>query len=329
MLEESVHFFIKNQPNYPKCEIKEYINIKNKLNKSTYKSVNSNEQIKTIMKLSKRYKLRDYSDRLMNLFYIHFRRTKGLYKLLNSNKSDSEIYNILKSNTKIFRSKKSLKKYNRPDLPCDRYVKDTQIINYIIRTHAVPKLKIKNYLDIGCGDCIKTKLLGDMLGLNSKQIYGADILEWSSYTEQERKQLSINIIDLKPNKPLPIKSNKFSLVSVYMVLHHVKKLKLMLNEIHRILKPNGYLIIKEHDAITSLDCMLADVEHAIYGIIYGKYNYKNFIKDHYANYHDWLEWNLILHKHGFDYIYSKHIYSLISQKFKPTRGYIAMYKKIS
>jgi len=325
-LDESIKFLTKQHPNFPKCEIKDYIRLKKKL-LNTYQPVDSNKQIRTIMKLSREYKLKDYSDRLIILVSRHT-NMRGVYKFLNSRKlSDSEVYNELQKYVKK-RHKKELSRYSKgPDEPCDGYMRMVQRLNYIIQQNIDPKFKIQNYLDIGCGDCIKTKLLGDLLGLKSKQVYGADIPAWSSYTQQQRKQLPINIIDLEANKVLPIKSNKFSLVSAYMVLHHVKNLKLMLDEIHRILKPGGYLIIKEHDALTSLDYMLADVEHAIYEIVYGKSNHQEFEKSHYAKYYDWLEWDLIMYKHQFKCIYSRHIYSHTSQYFQPTRGYIAIYQK--
>lgn len=325
--QESTNLLIKNTIKYPICEIKDYIRLKNKINMSLYKNMSSNEQIKTIMKLSKKYKLKSYSDRLFILISRHISMNK-LYKLLNSNTNDNKIYKILSKYVRHKREK-TLEIYLNPDLPCDGYVRLAQKITYKINKHIIerdPNFKMKNYLDIGCGNCIKTKLIGDLLELKSNNIYGADIPKWSGYNQEQRKKLPINIIDIKPNKKLPIKSNKFSLVSTLMVLHHVNNLKLMLTEINRILELNGYLIIKEHDCLTSIDYMLADVEHALYGIVIN--NNDKFINDYYSEYYDWLEWDVIIHKFGFKKIHYELIYTPIDQYFQPTRGFISIYKKI-
>jgi ubiquinone/menaquinone biosynthesis C-methylase UbiE len=328
----SIDFILNINKSYPKCEIKDYIRLKNYLPPHTYKGIQSNEQISTIVNLSYKYKYKYYIDSLIILLSRHISPIKGLYKLITSGKSDTEIYNILRERIKK-RSKRSIDKYNYQkitNMHCDSYVRMAQSVNNIVRNNILnknKKFKINKYLDIGCGDCIKSKLIGNLLNLKDKQIYGADIPEWSSYTEKERKKLPINIIDLKPNEKLPIKNNTYDLVSAFMVLHHIQNLPLMLKELHRIIKPGGYLIIKEHDALTSIDYMLDDIEHAIYQVLYT--NNENFYDEHYGEYYDWLEWNVILNKFGFKYIYAKHMISLTSQyHISPTRPYIGVYQKL-
>ena len=68
----------------------------------------------------------------------------------------------------------------------------------------IKDLKIKNYLDIGCGDCMKTQLLGRKLGLPDKNIYGADLKSWFGYDQTTRK-VDINLITIKQDGKLPFK----------------------------------------------------------------------------------------------------------------------------
>lgn len=309
---------------YPGCDISTYLRLK-KI--TEFKSVKSDKQIKTVLCLGREYKIRQYHDRLILLLSKHV-PIKYLKKIIYNYYSDIDIYVELRKYIR-HRPKKSLERYKKHYLPCDGYVRFAQRVNYLVRNQILnkdPKFKLNNYLDIGCGDCIKTKLIGDLLELNSNKVYGADIPSWSIYSQKERKKLPINIIDLEINKKLPIKSNTFNLISAYMVLHHIKNLKLILKEINRILKIGSYLIIKEHDAINSIDYMLADIEHALYDVVYNED--ERFIDEHYGEYYDQFEWNWILSKFGFKCIYTIHVYSNIDLEPSPTRGYIGIYQKI-
>ena len=85
-----------------------------------------------------------------------------------------------------------------------------------------------------------------------------------------------------------------------MVLHHIPDLKFVLQELKRILKKDGILLIREHDLFTYGDYMLADIEHFKFDFIYKNFSLKNTIKYlDITNYYNYLEWDYILLQNGF------------------------------
>ena len=208
---------------------------------------------------------------------------------------------------------------------CDRNVLHAQMMFYHIKKH-IKNLHIDNYLDIGCGECIKTKYIGELLGLPNNKIYGADIETWGGYNEETRDTKNINFIKLIPNEPFPIDSNKFSLMSAFMVIHHIENLNLFIREMNRCLKMGGYIVIREHDTINNMDKMLADIEHGVYEV--AQRNNLNYFDNFYSHYYDWVELDIIFFRYGFEYIYADYEYSSVYANISPTRYFYAIYKKI-
>ena len=212
---------------------------------------------------------------------------------------------------------------------CSRDVLFGQMFSIIFKRFFLSKKKIinvTNYLDIGCGDCKQTKVLGNAIGLPDSAIYGADISHWGAYNEEKRSKVGINIIGLKDDGILPFESESFCLVSTFMVLHHVRALEKLLSEISRILKPNGYFFIREHDAMCSIDYMLCDIEHALYDIV--QRNDEKFFDTYHGIYYDWLEWDYILKKYGFKYIYADYSSNSIYYNLTTNRSFYGIYYKI-
>ena len=89
-----------------------------------------------------------------------------------------------------------------------------------------------------------------------------------------------------------------------MVLHHVKNLKELLTEIKRILKKGGILVIREHDAGTDVQKIIADAEHYLYDYIKVKdYNHLGN-KEFYTNYYSCYQWRRIFEENGFKMVSS-------------------------
>ena len=114
---------------------------------------------------------------------------------------------------------------------------------------------------------------------------------------------------------LPFADAQFSLATLNMVAHHFAEPKKMFAEIQRVLRPNGLLLIREHDmpvdtvantvADTVADTVSSrlDVEHALYACVFqseqtcaefaANYNaYFNHVAGSapYANYRPLTEW---------------------------------------
>ncbi len=76
-------------------------------------------------------------------------------------------------------------------------------------------------------------MIGNGIGLDDNNIYGADIPSWGDYSEIKRTRVPINIVNLHHKRSmLPFTDNKFSLITTFMVLHHIKNLNTLLSEIN-------------------------------------------------------------------------------------------------
>jgi SAM-dependent methyltransferase len=93
-------------------------------------------------------------------------------------------------------------------------------------------------LDIGCGEGITT--LKIVSALKIKTCIGLDINESALITLRKR---GINAIKCDLNKRIPIKEKSFDFIFSNQVIEHLIKIDSFLDEIHRLLKPGGYLII--------------------------------------------------------------------------------------
>ncbi|MFH1545490.1 MAG: class I SAM-dependent methyltransferase [archaeon] len=92
-------------------------------------------------------------------------------------------------------------------------------------------------LDIGCGDGYFTSLIKENSFL---EVYGADILEKYS---KKLKENGINFRRIDLNREvLPFKNSFFDFVVAEEVIEHVFDNERMLEEINRVLKPNGTFI---------------------------------------------------------------------------------------
>ena len=348
---EVVSYIKKNMISYPSCKIMEYKLSTKYTFKKYYNNISSNKQMQSLLEISKTKKGMKVYHRLLQMLakkiYVEDYSTFLNNFMKNSKMGDDKIYNMLKkykrSKNKKYRGASEIqseteniifsKKKGQTILSantykdCSKDIKRAQIYYCIIHKYILNHFQIENYIDIGCGDCTLTKVLGNALGLSDKNIYGADIPEWGAFTEQSRKKLSINIIDIEKGKKLPIDSNKFSFITAFMTFHHVEKLNLMLSEVNRILKPGGYLLIREHDAMNYADYMLCDIEHMLYEVTDRDNNLFKVAKSYYAKYYDLVEWDYLLSQHGFTHIYSSFISDSIYYELTNTRAFYAIYKK--
>jgi ubiquinone/menaquinone biosynthesis C-methylase UbiE len=345
-------------PTYSTCKLLEYKHIKDDRTKKPYHDVASKKQIQTILKISHTKSGFDQYHRLLQLLLKHIKIDDYilLLKIIFERKSlDDEIYTVLqnyliggknekksgkksvgksvgKSGKKVGKRVGKIKggSSNKSGITtdCTRNSIHGQMYNYIIRKHVLSdkNFKLENYLDIGCGDCEKTKIIGNYIGLPDSKIYGVDITKWGGYTQEKRLKVPINITLIDENDILPFANNSFSLVSAYMVLHHVRNLGKLLHEINRVLYVGGYFVIREHDAMNNVDYMLCDIEHAMYDVVHR--NDMNFFTTYYAKYYDWLEWDIILAQFGFQYIHADYDSTSIHSEISATRYFHGVYKKI-
>jgi SAM-dependent methyltransferase len=174
----------------------------------------------------------------------------------------------------------------------------------------------KTYLDIGCGDGSITKLLAECIG--AEQVHCVEVKSPPADTTIKYSQPADTGL-------LEYDDNHFDMITAIMCLHHVKNLDTMVSEIHRILKPGGYLFIKEHDCWTEYDAMLVDIEHCMYINALESQSTVNMdgVVEHYKNFNGWDAALAPL-----QYITSDYYYTSVRNAISPTRAFIALYKKV-
>jgi 2-polyprenyl-3-methyl-5-hydroxy-6-metoxy-1,4-benzoquinol methylase len=92
-------------------------------------------------------------------------------------------------------------------------------------------------LDVGCND----GYIGSMLRKQNNDVYGVDIAA-HKVRKAKLRGIKAYTVDIE-KKPLPFRANYFDVVLLTDVIEHVFDTDLLLNKIHRVLKPGGMLLI--------------------------------------------------------------------------------------
>ena len=127
---------------------------------------------------------------------------------------------------------------------------------------------------------------------------------------------------------LPFDDNSVDLVSCIMSIHHFEHKEKMLNEIERILKPNGLFIIREHEYDYTKELKdLIDLEHALFAtVIHKKMNIQeidSFWKTYIGEYFSFSSLQNDLKKRNF-VAFNEKIYPK-----GPTNYYWCVFKKLN
>lgn len=150
-------------------------------------------------------------------------------------------------------------------------------------------------LDIGCADGSITSALGDVLRTSCTQ--GVDV-QGSKYAEGRALRCKLSVYD---GVHLPFGDASFDVVSAIMCLHHVREPALLLADIARVLKPGGWLLVREHDCPNegALATKL-DVTHGLYALVWRVPPEDPDFLDgsFYSNYQTQTEWAATIAKAG-------------------------------
>jgi SAM-dependent methyltransferase len=318
------HYYKDKQHIVPAYQLDQFAQLK-KLD-NMYKDVKSNIQFRTIIKHSNNFNFIHIKHKLIDLLCKHISIKNAydtVYRLISLPLTDSCIYKIMGS---IMKAEERAKDQSYTNV-IGRREKKVELFKFTLLDHIkARKLKVTKYLDFGCGDCGITAKYGKALNLQKENIFGADIASWGNYNDKTRKILDMTFVQVYDGKPYDFPDNSISVISCFMVLHHVKNLDFCLKELHRIMAPNGLLYITEHMVTNFMEKMVVDIEHSIYEIAIRNNN--NYHKDFVNNYYHCIEWNLIMDRAGFKYIDHDYLKYDIMDQDDPTKKAWILYERV-
>jgi ubiquinone/menaquinone biosynthesis C-methylase UbiE len=207
-----------------------------------------------------------------------------------------------------------------------------QLINILTKYNYTSDI---NIVDIGGGEGNIIKYISKFYNIPNKNLY---IVEQQNDWSEKYDYNFINEINyiFWDNIYINIESNSVDIILIMVSLHHMLDTTIdnLMQNINRILKHNGLVIIKEHDCISSEDKIIINWEHHLYHILMSKdlneENIQKYINHSIFNYKSMKEYNNIFTKYNFNNIlylnrsFNQSIYEDITNS---TNLYWALYNK--
>jgi len=125
-----------------------------------------------------------------------------------------------------------------------KILKKREVNRYQVAYDLLPSIRDGRLLDLGCGN-------GDLIFIcrsKFRECYGVDIslarVERAKRHALERHIDGLYFCEYDVDKGLPFSDSFFDAVTCIAVLEHVFNPPNVVNEIHRVLKPNGFFIVQ-------------------------------------------------------------------------------------
>jgi len=210
------------------------------------------------------------------------------------------------------------------------YVKDYVTKYNIVRSKnrindiigLLPKdAKITSFIDIGADDGSITKAIAEHFNIPKQNAFGLNIIDSPFTTDEIRDRIEFKRYEARNDTGLP--DSSVDLVTLNEVFHHVSKLDRdnLLKEINRILKPGGYIFIREHDVPREKNKELIQFLQLVHGV-YIMIRDEPYL-DYYADYFDFGYLKRIMNKNRFKLVLNSDI-----DTKKQQRVYTCLFQKL-
>lgn len=121
----------------------------------------------------------------------------------------------------------------------------TDRVQHLVDTlKEIPNYHINTFLDIGCGNAEITDEIAKFFKIPN--VYGADVYP-TLKIDPDRPVVQLTQYYQVTNNHIPLPDHSVDLITCFMSVHHFDEFKLMVQEICRLLKPNGFIFLREHD----------------------------------------------------------------------------------
>lgn len=125
--------------------------------------------------------------------------------------------------------------------PLRRWIQEKVEVKELRRLSSVPQNKV--ILEIGCGSGQGTRLIKKYF--SPQKIEAIDLDPRMIALAQKRVQDSAISFQVASATTLPFKDHSFDAVIDFAIIHHIPDWKNCLNELNRVLKPGGELILED------------------------------------------------------------------------------------
>jgi SAM-dependent methyltransferase len=229
---------------------------------------------------------------------VYYKMIREIETMIKQDSDDQQVYNYIHN----FLNSVFYPKFGYPNNESDGRA-DSRLDDISAIINELPELKsVLCYLDIGCSEGCITSRVGESFGLPVSKIFGVDV-------RIPKKVDGYTFLRLEgDNGILPFEDNSLDVVSYFMVLHHIPNPLKSIREVQRILKPGGYVIIREHDIDSTTDKngkWFLDILHGLYSISWAKKGEQEdpeFCSNYFADYHSREYWTNMFLQNGFAHI---------------------------
>jgi len=202
--------------------------------------------------------------------YLSMNINKNIFSYTNDYKILYKMYKQIKKNKMIvFHDEKYLQNKAEKQINDIMVFLDSSQINI--------RGKNENLVDIGCGNGLLTHKFSKLYNFNH-HTYCVETLNYLDKSVTNTIKFSIT-----DGNKINLNDNFADITICFLAIHHFSSMDSMINEIVRIAKPKSYLLIYEHDCISSKLNFILDLYHVINSLVLKPNLYKNY-KKHYSNF---------------------------------------------